>query len=29
MDPLVTTGLVVALIAAIVAGYYLMKPEKN
>jgi len=29
MDPLVTTGLVVALIAAIVAGYYLMRPEKN
>jgi hypothetical protein len=29
MDPLVTTGLVVALIAAIVAGYYLMRPERK
>jgi hypothetical protein len=29
MDPLVTAGLVVALIAAVVAGYYLMRPEKK
>jgi|SoiMethySBSTD1v2_1073268.scaffolds.fasta_scaffold175182_1 hypothetical protein len=29
MDPLVTTGLVTALILVIVGGYFLMRPEKN
>jgi hypothetical protein len=29
MDPLTAAGLVVALIVAVVVGYYLMKPEKN
>jgi hypothetical protein len=29
MDPLATAGLVVTLIVAIVAGYYLMRPEKK
>jgi hypothetical protein len=29
MDPLATAGLVVALIVTIVAGYYLMRPEKK
>ena len=29
MDPLVTAGLVVVLIVVIVAGYYIMRPEKH
>jgi hypothetical protein len=29
MDPLISAGLAVVLIAVIAAGYYLMKPEKN
>jgi hypothetical protein len=29
MDPLTSAGLVVALILAIAAGYFLMRPEKK
>ena len=29
MDPFITAGLVVAVIASIVASYYLMRPEKK
>jgi hypothetical protein len=29
MDPLATAGIVVALIVAIAAGYYLMRPERK
>jgi|KBSSwiStaDraftv2_1062776.scaffolds.fasta_scaffold470112_1 hypothetical protein len=29
MDPIASAGLVVALIIAIAAGYFLMKPEKS
>jgi hypothetical protein len=28
MDPLASVGLIVVLIAAIAAGYYIMRPEK-